>query len=74
MRKSSSGEIAIVTTEGCDFTLYLTLHVKDAMAIQNIYEENGQKVLKVFYQDHIYIIRKDGWYNVSGQKVEAPVQ
>ena len=69
-----SKSIDVISPQGCDFTLYLTLHVKDAMAIQNIYEENGQKVLKVFYQDHIYIIRKDGWYNVSGQKVEAPVQ
>ena len=69
-----SESIDVISPQGCDFTLYLTLHVKDAMAIQNIYEENGQKVLKVFYQDHIYIIRKDGWYNVSGQKVEAPVQ
>ena len=69
-----SKSIDVISPQGCDFTIYLTLHVKDAMAIQNIYEENGQKVLKVFYQDHIYIIRKDGWYNVSGQKVEAPVQ
>jgi hypothetical protein len=75
---SESGEFSDsfdgTSPQGCDFTVIINLHVKDPMAIQNIYEENGQKVLKVLYQDHIYIIRQDGWYNVSGQKIAAPIQ
>jgi hypothetical protein len=70
-----SDSILVVTPQGCDFTIYITLHVKEAMSIRDIYEdENGQKVLKVLYRDHLYIIRQDGWYSISGQKVQNPIR
>ena len=67
-------DITVTSLQGCDLTIHLTLHVKESMDIKNIYEENGQKVLKVLYRDHMYIIRQDGWYTVSGQKVESPIK
>jgi hypothetical protein len=67
--------IEVQTPAGCDFTIFVTLHVKDAMAIRDIYEdENGQKVLKVLYRERLYIIRQDGWYNAAGQRVENPIR
>ena len=61
-------------TEGCDLTVYHTLNVIESQGILDIYEEGGQKVLKVLYRDHIYIIRNDGWYTISGQRIDCPVK
>ena len=66
--------IETTSVAGCDLTIYHVLYVLENQDIQNILVENGQNVMKVLYRDHIYIIRPDGWYNVSGQKVNTPVK
>ena len=66
--------IETTSVAGCDLTIYHVLYVLESQDIQNIHVENGQNVMKVLYRDHIYIIRPDGWYNVSGQKVDTPVK
>jgi len=66
--------IYTVGAEGCDLTIYHTLYVIETEGILEVFEEQGQKVMKVLYRDHMYIIRPDGWYNVSGQKVANPIR
>jgi len=62
-------------TGGCMLTIYHKLTViQSQQGIESILEENGQNVMKVMYHDHLYIVRKDGWYSITGQKVENPLK
>ena len=66
--------IKTVSVEGCDLTIYHTLYVNEAQGVIDIYVEDGKNMKKVLYQDQMYIVRPDGWYNVSGQKVDDPTE
>ena len=66
--------INTISVEGCDLTIYHTLYVTENQGVIDIYVEDGKNIKKVIYQNQMYIVRPDGWYNVSGQKVDDPTE
>jgi hypothetical protein len=60
------------SAQGCDLLIYHVLTVIKPEGIDNIFSDDSKKTMKVIYNDHMYIIRRDGWYNASGQKVSDP--
>ena len=63
---------AYVEGEHCDALLILTLTIQNTEGFENIYELDGKSVEKVIYQDKLYIICNDEWYNAEGKKVADP--
>lgn len=65
-------DTALVQGDHCPAVLILTLTINKSQAIDNIYGRDGKRVQKLIYNDAMYIIVDDEWYNAAGQKVSNP--
>lgn len=65
-------DTALVQGDHCPAVLILTLTINKSQAIDNIYGRDGKRVQKLIYNDQMYIIVDDEWYNAAGQKVSNP--
>lgn len=65
-------DIKTVGEEGCDLTIHHILTVKETQGIDNVFSSDTNGAVKVIYNDKMYIILKDTWYDATGHKVGDP--
>lgn len=72
--KGEYADTVRVLVETCTATLVHTLTIYDRDEAIDHVDEEEDGARKVIYQDHMYIILNDEWYNAAGQKVANPMK
>lgn len=63
-----------VNTEYCHNVVVHTLTINPSTDIEQIKLSEIDDVYKIVYKEHIYIVRNNQWYDVTGKQVECPIK
>jgi hypothetical protein len=63
-----------VNTEYCHNIVVHTLTINPSTDIEQIKLSETDNVYKIVYKEHIYIVRNNQWYDVTGKQVECPIK
>ena len=63
-----------VNTEYCHNIVVHILTINPSTDIEQIKLSETDNVYKIVYKEHIYIVRNNQWYDVTGKQVECPIK